>query len=170
VTSAFHFSELFGILAKKHRPRFSDAIFRRFFISFLQALRRCRGHDFSVRGTQNTHTCVRQKCVREIFFRSRLHHRTLGISECRQSALTLIFRQNCLRTGLPDGLKIKICVNFGGPWNAKYRCVLAIWNILHTIDTFYGPMVCIFCGNLVYFSRFGMFSRSKSGNPVCETS
>jgi hypothetical protein len=38
---------------------------------------------------------------------------------------------------------------------------MAIWNILRTLGTF--------CGNVVYFPHFGIFSQGKSGNPELDS-
>jgi hypothetical protein len=52
--------------------------------------------------------------------------------------------------------KIPTWVNFGGPRNGK--CCMAICIIL-------GPFG-LFCGQVVYFSRFGILYHEKSGNPA----
>jgi hypothetical protein len=41
------------------------------------------------------------------------------------------------------------------------------WFIVRSFVTFYGYLVYIFCGHLVYFSRFGILYQEKSGNPAC---
>jgi hypothetical protein len=38
----------------------------------------------------------------------------------------------------------------------------AIWYICKL----YGPLVCIYWGHLVYFSRIGILYQEKSGNPA----
>jgi hypothetical protein len=63
--------------------------------------------------------------------------------------------------------KIQIWVNYGGP--CKGSRLYFLWPYC----LFYGQMVYIhilrpfgtFCARLVYFSRFGMLCREKSGNP-----
>jgi hypothetical protein len=73
---------------------------------------------------------------------------------------------------LPDGLfsnqKIPIWVNFGGSFNGKcwyfydhLEYFTAIWYILWQF--------VIVCGNLVYFSRFGMFGPRKIWQPCCNS-
>jgi hypothetical protein len=76
-----------------------------------------------------------------------------------------------IQSGLPDGVcnfkpKIRIRVIFGCSCNG--RCSSSFWTfglgILQPFVIFYGHLVYIFCGNLVYFSRFGMLCQEKSGN------
>jgi hypothetical protein len=62
---------------------------------------------------------------------------------------------------------IQIWLNFGGSCTGRY------WYILWTLGPFYGTVFCyilwmiaIVLGNLVYFSRFGILYKEKSGNPA----
>jgi hypothetical protein len=60
--------------------------------------------------------------------------------------------------------KIPFWVIFGRSCNVRYLYIL--W----TFDIFYAQLVniialCLFCGHLVYFSRFGMLYQEKYGNP-----
>jgi hypothetical protein len=59
--------------------------------------------------------------------------------------------------------------NFGIFWSALYG---KLYNLLWSNGIFYGQLMHIFygrlgkfCCHLVYFSRFGMFYKEKSGNP-----
>jgi hypothetical protein len=59
---------------------------------------------------------------------------------------------------------IKIWINFGRPSNGKFCYIL--W----PCEIYYGPLVYFiaiwkFSGNLVYFPRFGILHKEKSGNP-----
>jgi hypothetical protein len=65
---------------------------------------------------------------------------------------------------LPDGLfsnqKIQIWVNFGGSCNERFWCI--IW----TLGPFYSINYILWSfgigrGNLVYFSRFGIFTKKN---------
>jgi hypothetical protein len=39
------------------------------------------------------------------------------------------------------------------------------WSILQSFFIFYGHLVYVLRGNLVYFSRFGLLHQENSGNP-----
>jgi hypothetical protein len=43
---------------------------------------------------------------------------------------------------------------------------MTIWSILGPLQIFYGHLVYLCCGNLVYFPRFGILDQEKSGKPV----
>jgi hypothetical protein len=60
--------------------------------------------------------------------------------------------------------KIPIWVNFGGNCKGRYWYILWPFGLLTPICYILCPFG-IFYGNLVYFSRFGMLHREKSGNP-----
>jgi hypothetical protein len=51
------------------------------------------------------------------------------------------------------------------PWNGKcwYILHIAIRDIVRPFGIFLA--IWLFCGHLVYFSRFGLLNEEKSGNP-----
>jgi hypothetical protein len=60
--------------------------------------------------------------------------------------------------------KIQIWVIFGGSWIG--RCLYILWKL----SLLHGPLlyfmhIWYICGNLEYFSRFGVLFQEKSGNP-----
>jgi hypothetical protein len=71
--------------------------------------------------------------------------------------------------GLPDGFRAKN-PNLGKFWRVLRWKILVyfktIWSILHTANGNISWPVGIFCGNLVYFSPFGILDQDISGNPA----
>jgi hypothetical protein len=80
-----------------------------------------------------------------------------------------------LLAGLPDVFfsKLHKSPNLGNFWRVlkwkKLAYLMNTWSILQPFGLFYVYLVFIgiYCGNLVYFPRFGMLYQEKSGNPGC---
>jgi hypothetical protein len=62
--------------------------------------------------------------------------------------------------------KIPIWVNFGGSFNGNCWHSLWTWSTDSTAIGYILWTFGIFCGNLVYFCRFGIRNAEKSGNPA----
>jgi hypothetical protein len=77
-----------------------------------------------------------------------------------------------MRTGLPDGLFSNQQSQFGKILEGLAMLVyfMTIWSILWPLEIFYMWPFGIFCGNLVFFPRFGILDQEKSGNTGCESS
>jgi hypothetical protein len=91
-------------------------------------------------------------------------------SRNRRTIAGICFEKDFMETkrfpisGLPDGLfsnqKSQIWVNFGGP--------LLVCCCFRTVCFILWPFGIIYCGHLLYFSRFGMFGPRKIWQPCSQ--